>query len=87
MNMENLNENIIPDGTPEIADFEQRNARVRRTVKWSLTYNDQEIEGIMKEDYDDLWSNWDREVEIEDYESLTQEDIDYITDYVLENIK
>lgn len=81
------NENLIPDGTPEIEDFSQRNSRVRRTVKWSLTYDGQEIEGTMTEDYDELWSNWDREVIIEDYESLTQDDIDYIQDYVLDNIK
>ena len=72
-------------------DFSSRTTSTRRIIAFNLMYKGIEVEGTVTEHYNDLWSdwdqNWDQEFSIEPNDDLTDDDIDNIEDYVLENIK
>jgi hypothetical protein len=67
-------------------DFSSRPIGSRRTVAFNLMYKGIEIEGKFTEYFNDLYDEWDRTVEIEDSEGLTDEDIELIEEYVLDKI-
>ena len=68
-------------------DFSSRTTSTRRIVAFNLMYKGIEVEGTVTEHYNDLWSDWDQEFTIEPNDDLTDDDIDNIEDYLLENIK
>jgi hypothetical protein len=69
-----------------IEDFDHRTVNTKRIIKFDLLYKGIEVEGTYTEYMNDFGGSWDREVVIEENENLTDEDMDYIEDYVKDKL-
>jgi hypothetical protein len=67
-------------------DVSTRTISNQRKVAFNLVYKGIEIEGTFTEHFDDMYSDWDREVVIET-EELSDEDYDAVVEYITWKIK
>ena len=75
------------DTTQELFDDFQSNTTESRVVKkWSATYKGIEYEGSVTTTYE-IWGSWeDHEYWLLDSKDLTDDELDELEDYVMDNI-
>ncbi len=71
----------------EEGSFSSRIIHVTKRMAFSLVYKGIDVEGTAVEYFSDLYSNYDMNIEIENNEDLSDDDLAFLQDYIEENIQ